>query len=65
MATSTGTISSSGIGSGLNVDDIVAKFTNLATHVVSRPQADAIVDWILDMEKQSDAASLARLLART
>ena len=43
--------------------DIVAKFTNLATHVIARPQADAIVEWILGLEGQADAASLARLLA--
>ena len=44
--------------------DIVAKFTDLATHVIPRPQAGAIVDWILGVEKQPDAGSLARLLAR-
>ena len=43
--------------------DIVAKFTNLATHVIARSQADAIVEWILGLEGQADAASLARLLA--
>ena len=45
--------------------DIVGKFTNLATHAIPRAQADAIVNWILGMEKQAEAASLARLLART
>ena len=45
--------------------DIVAKFTNLATHVVPRGQADAIVDWILALERQDDAAALARLLVKS
>ncbi len=43
--------------------DIVAKFTNLATHVVPRAKADAIAEWILGADQQTDAASLARLLA--
>ena len=44
--------------------DIVDKFVNLATHVVPRSQADAIVEWILALERQTDATALARLLAR-
>ena len=36
--------------------DIVEKFTNLATHVVPRAQADAIAAWILDMDRQADAS---------
>jgi len=45
--------------------DIVAKFTNLATHVITRPQADAIAEWILALDRQTDAASLARLLVKS
>jgi 2-methylcitrate dehydratase PrpD len=45
--------------------DIVDKFTKLATHAVPRAQADAIADWILNLEKQTDACALARLLARS
>ena len=45
--------------------DIVAKFTNLATHALPPAQARAIVDWILGVERQADATDLARLLART
>jgi 2-methylcitrate dehydratase PrpD len=44
--------------------DIVGKFTRLATHVIARPQADAIVEWILALDRQADAASLARLLVK-
>jgi hypothetical protein len=44
--------------------DIVDKFTKLATHVVPRSQADAIAEWILGLEDQADARSLARLLVR-
>jgi len=44
--------------------DIVGKFTNLATHVVPRSQSDAIVEWILALERQADAAALTRLLAK-
>jgi len=44
--------------------DIVAKFTNLATHVIARPQADAIAEWILGLERQTDVAGLARLLVK-
>jgi aconitate decarboxylase len=43
--------------------DIVAKFTNLATHALARPRADAIAEWILGAESQPDAGALARLLA--
>jgi 2-methylcitrate dehydratase PrpD len=43
--------------------DIVDKFVKLATHVVPRSRADAIVEWILGLETHSDAGALARLLA--
>jgi len=43
--------------------DIVGKFTNLATHVVSRTKAEAIAEWVLAMDRQDDAAELARRLA--
>jgi len=44
--------------------DIVDKFTTLATHAVPRSQAEAIVEWILGLEEQADARTLARLLVR-
>jgi len=44
--------------------DIVAKFTNLATHVVTRAQADSIAEWVLALERHDDAAELARRLAK-
>ena len=44
--------------------DIVDKFTRLATQVVPSARADAIAEWILALDRQADAAGLARLLAR-
>ena len=44
--------------------DIVAKFVSLATHAVSRPQADSIADWVLALDRQDDAAELARRLSK-
>lgn len=45
--------------------DIVEKFDKLALHVMARPQAERIRDWVLGMDKQADAAELPRLLAKT
>jgi aconitate decarboxylase len=44
--------------------DIVDKFVKLATHVVSRGEADAIAEWILRLERQPDAGALAKLLVK-
>jgi len=44
--------------------DIVEKFDKLALHVLDRPQVERIRDWVLGMDKQADAAELARLLAK-
>jgi 2-methylcitrate dehydratase PrpD len=44
--------------------DIVEKFEKLATHVLPKPQVEQIRDWMLSLEKQTDAADLARLLAK-
>jgi 2-methylcitrate dehydratase PrpD len=44
--------------------DIVEKFDKLALHVLERPQVERIRDWVLGMDKQADAAQLARLLGK-
>lgn len=44
--------------------DIVEKFDKLALHVLDRPQVERIREWVLSMDKQADAAELARLLAK-
>ncbi len=44
--------------------DIIDKFMKLATHVVPRAQGEAVVQWILALDEQPDAAALARLLAK-
>ena len=43
--------------------DVVEKFTKLAVHVMPRDRVDRICDWMLNLEKQTDASELARLLA--
>jgi aconitate decarboxylase len=43
--------------------DIVAKFMNLATHMASREQADAVVNAVLGAEKLARADEIARALA--
>jgi 2-methylcitrate dehydratase PrpD len=44
--------------------DIVDKFMKLATHVIDARQAQSIAEWILALERQGDAAALARLLVK-
>jgi aconitate decarboxylase len=44
--------------------DIVEKFEKLATHVLPRKQVEQIRDWMLNLESQTDASELARLLAK-
>jgi aconitate decarboxylase len=44
--------------------DIVEKFEKLATHVLPRKQVEKIRDWMLNLETQTDASELARLLAK-
>ena len=44
--------------------DIVEKFQKLAARVMTKPQSARICDWMLNLEKQSDASELPRLLAR-
>lgn len=43
--------------------DIVDKFTKLATHVMPKDKVERICEWMLRLERQSDASELARLLA--
>ena len=43
--------------------DIVEKFTKLATHVMPKDRVERLCDWMLHLEKQTDASELARLLA--
>jgi aconitate decarboxylase len=43
--------------------DIVEKFEKLACHVLPRKQVEKIRDWMLNLETQTDAGELARLLA--
>lgn len=44
--------------------DVVAKFHKLADHTLPRPQADQIVDLVLNAEKMDRAERLVRSLAR-
>ncbi|CAN5462961.1 MmgE/PrpD family protein [soil metagenome] len=44
--------------------DIVEKFDKLATHVLPLDQVQRIRDWMLSLERQTDASELPRLLAR-
>jgi 2-methylcitrate dehydratase PrpD len=44
--------------------DIVDKFMKLATHVIGRGRAQAIIEWILALERQGDATALAQLLVK-
>lgn len=43
--------------------DIVEKFIKLATHVMPKDRVEQICDWMLNLEEQTDASELARLLA--
>ena len=43
--------------------DVVEKFEKLALKVLPKNQVSQIRDWVLGMDKQSDAADLARLMA--
>jgi 2-methylcitrate dehydratase PrpD len=43
--------------------DVVEKFEKLASHVLPRDQLARIRDWVLDLDRQPDAAELPRLLA--
>ncbi len=43
--------------------DIVEKFTKLSTHVMARDKVERVCEWMLNLEKQTDASELARLLA--
>jgi 2-methylcitrate dehydratase PrpD len=44
--------------------DVVDKFHKLAARALPRAQADALCNWMLDLDKQPDAAALAGLLAQ-
>jgi len=43
--------------------DIVDKFRKLASHVISRDQADAIINVVLDADKLASAGEIAKVLA--
>ena len=42
--------------------DVVEKFHKLAARVLSRSQADQVVDWFMTLEKCTDASELPRML---
>ena len=44
--------------------EVVAKFENLAAHVLPRPQVEALRDAVLGLDRVKDAATVARLLVR-
>ena len=45
-------------------DDIVAKMRKLCDGHIPSAQAEAIIDWVLNAERQDDSASLVALLAK-
>ncbi|HEY9459300.1 MAG TPA: MmgE/PrpD family protein, partial [Paralcaligenes sp.] len=44
--------------------DVIEKFDKLASHVLPHAQVVKIRDWMLNLEQQTDAGELARLLAK-
>ncbi|MGI4946444.1 MAG: MmgE/PrpD family protein [Janthinobacterium lividum] len=44
-------------------EDVIAKFTKLATRRIPADRAKRIVDWVMKAEQEADAASLVRLLS--
>jgi aconitate decarboxylase len=44
-------------------EDVVAKFTKLATRRIPADRVERIVDWVMQAERQKDASDLVRLLS--